>query len=62
MPNFRYLLRLFLTAYNIHGDESGMVLIPAGEFNIGKSTKTAHLKDYFSARCFFKIVKLGVLI
>ena len=36
-----------LATHNTHGEESGMVLITAGDFNIGESTTTVHLKDYY---------------
>ena len=35
------------TIHNTHADEPGMVLIPAGEFNIGKLTTAVHLEDYY---------------
>ena len=35
------------TIHNTHADEPGMVLIPAGEFNIGISTTAVHLEDYY---------------
>ena len=36
----------FLTTHNTSADEPGMVLIPAGEFNSGKSMKAIYLKNY----------------
>lgn len=35
---------IFLTAHNTHSEEPGMVFITAGEFNVGESTTTVHLK------------------
>jgi formylglycine-generating enzyme len=36
-----------IAVHNTHGEETGMVLISAGEFNIGESTTTVHLEDYY---------------
>ena len=41
------IFAVLLTTNNTHGNELGMVLIPAGEFNIGKSTKAIYLEDYY---------------
>jgi formylglycine-generating enzyme required for sulfatase activity len=41
------IVTFILATHNIHGDEPEMVLISAGEFNIGESTTTVHLKDYY---------------
>ena len=38
---------VLLTTHNTHGSEPGMVFIPAGEFNVGKSTKAVHLEGYY---------------
>ena len=38
---------IFLTAHNTHSEEPGMVFITAGEFNVGESTTTVHLKGYY---------------
>jgi len=37
----------FLMIHNTYADEPGMVLIPAGEFNSGKSMKAVYLKNYY---------------
>jgi uncharacterized protein HemY len=39
------VLAILLYTNPIYGSESGMVLIPAGDFNIGESTKAIHLNE-----------------
>ena len=38
---------LLLTIHSTHAEEPGMVLIPAGELNNGKSMKASHVKNYY---------------
>ena len=48
MQKVRLILSAFsitLVTSNSHGNESGMVLIPAGELNVGKSTRVTHLGE-----------------
>ena len=42
-----YTYRFLEKMRYIHGDESGMILIPAGEFKVGQSTKSIYLEAYY---------------
>ena len=41
------VLAILLYAHNTYGNDNGMVFIPAGDFNVGDSTKAAYLKGYY---------------
>jgi len=41
------LILTTLSSTNLYGNESKMVLVPAGEFNIGASKKSVHLDKFY---------------
>ena len=41
------VLAILLYAHNTYGNDNGMIFIPAGDFNVGDSTKAAYLEGYY---------------